>query len=404
MSSKNDYTTAVYASMYTLQLTLDEGLASKVVFLKLIAVCDNSILKAIGEHALCLKYLDLSGSWNVDEIGLQNLLFKNDMCLDTNSTSNDKLCQQLSQLYDNKSLLNHCCFTLEELRIQDTNTEVAGLLMILACVKSLKALGGFLYFRNIGDALVSIWKNSPKPRVFQLTELFDMQLSDSKIAIFKECMPHLNKLYTRLSCVYKPQDFTDLKQDSMFWGRVKILTIDLDYMSNEHFLKFLNSFGNNLSELIILDQETGIDVDKLLTICPNLLVLKGSLDIYNMPVDQFTKLKSIELRNSTIDAIDWIFENCPCLEEARLLNNPRDLNWNSQIFQKPSWYMCNNLKRLEFSLNNSSAITEYLSITSFIDKCLKLQHLGRIDGWCNPLLNLKVRNYVKIMNYDLNLY
>lgn len=76
MSSKNDYTAAVYASMYTLQLTLDEGLASKVVFLKLIAVCDNSILKAIGEHALCLKYLDLSGSWNVDEIGLQNLLFK----------------------------------------------------------------------------------------------------------------------------------------------------------------------------------------------------------------------------------------------------------------------------------------------------------------------------------------
>lgn len=44
-------------------------------------------------------------------------------------------------------MLNCCCFTLEELRIQDTNTEDAGLLMILACVKSLKALGGFLYFR-----------------------------------------------------------------------------------------------------------------------------------------------------------------------------------------------------------------------------------------------------------------
>lgn len=44
-------------------------------------------------------------------------------------------------------MLNHCCFTLEELRIQDTNTEDASLLMILACVKSLKALGGFLYFR-----------------------------------------------------------------------------------------------------------------------------------------------------------------------------------------------------------------------------------------------------------------
>lgn len=45
-------------------------------------------------------------------------------------------------------MLNSCCFTLEELRIQDTNTEDASLLMILACVKSLKALGGFLYFRQ----------------------------------------------------------------------------------------------------------------------------------------------------------------------------------------------------------------------------------------------------------------
>lgn len=68
------------------------------------------------------------------------------MC-SNNSVSNDKLCQDLSQLYDNKLMLNQCCFTLEELRIQDTNTEDASLLMILACVKSLKALGGFLYFR-----------------------------------------------------------------------------------------------------------------------------------------------------------------------------------------------------------------------------------------------------------------
>lgn len=66
--------------------------------------------------------------------------------MEKNNVSNDTLCQNLSQLYDNKSLLNNCCFTLEELRIQDTNTEDASLLMILARVKSLKALGGFLYF------------------------------------------------------------------------------------------------------------------------------------------------------------------------------------------------------------------------------------------------------------------
>lgn len=76
MSSKNDYTPAVYASMYTLRTSLHEGLASKLVSLKLGAICDNSILKTIGEHALCLKHLDVSGSWNVDEVGIKHLLFK----------------------------------------------------------------------------------------------------------------------------------------------------------------------------------------------------------------------------------------------------------------------------------------------------------------------------------------
>lgn len=64
-----------------------------------------------------------------------------------NASTNNELCRYLSQFYDNPLLLNNCCFTLEELRIQDTNTEDASLLMILACVKTLKALGGFLYFR-----------------------------------------------------------------------------------------------------------------------------------------------------------------------------------------------------------------------------------------------------------------
>lgn len=67
--------------------------------------------------------------------------------MDTTNVHNDTLCEHLSELYDDRTVLNHCCFTLEELRIQDTNTEDASLLMILACVKSLKALGGFLYFR-----------------------------------------------------------------------------------------------------------------------------------------------------------------------------------------------------------------------------------------------------------------
>jgi len=63
-------------SMITLQKSLRENLASTLVSLKLEAICDNSTLKMIGEHALCLKHLDISDSWNVDEEGIKHLLFK----------------------------------------------------------------------------------------------------------------------------------------------------------------------------------------------------------------------------------------------------------------------------------------------------------------------------------------
>lgn len=111
-----------------------------------------------------------------------------------------------------------------------------------------------MLYRNIGDALVTVWENSSMSRVFQLTELYDMQLTGKKIAALKECLPNLKKLYTRLSCVCAPKDFEDPEQGSMFWGRVQTLTIDLDYMMNFHFINFVLIYGHNLSELTILDQ------------------------------------------------------------------------------------------------------------------------------------------------------
>lgn len=81
-----------------------------------------------------------------------------------------------------------------------------------------------------------------------------MQLTGKKIAALKECLPHLKKLYTRLSCVCTPRDFEDPEQGLMFWGRVQALTIDLDYMMNHYFLNFVYDYGHNLSELTILDQ------------------------------------------------------------------------------------------------------------------------------------------------------
>lgn len=405
MFSKNDYTPGVFTSMYILQMSLQEGLASRLVCLRLNVICDNAILKTVGKYASCLKYFDLTGSWNVDEEGIKNLLFKDEACMEIKNLSNKKLCQHLSQAYDNKLMLNDCCFTLEDLRIQDTNTEDASLLMILACVKSLKALGGFLYFRNIGDALVTVWKNSPKPRIFQLTELFDMQLTGKKIAVLKECLPHLNRLYTRLSCVCTPRDFENPEQGLMFWGRVRILTIDLDYMMNFHFTNFLRNYGRNLSELSILDQEADIDVARVVENCPNLLVLKGYLHVFEIPFGKFTKLKSIELHMPTVETINWFFDNCPCLEEAKLFSDSRHLYWNTQFFEKPPIVMCDNLKILEISFNNEDSVIDHQTVIKFIDKCSKLQYLGQLNKWnLDQKFVNQVKTYIREKNYMLEIY
>lgn len=52
--------------------------------------------------------------------------------------------------------------------------------------------------------------------------------------------------------------------------------------------------------------------------CPNLLVLKGFLHIFETPVGKFTKLKCIELHMPTVETINWFFENCSSLEEAKV--------------------------------------------------------------------------------------
>jgi len=76
MSNKIYCVSEVYESIIILQNSLREGLASRLVVLKLVAICDYSVLKTIGEYALCLKHLDISSSWNVNDMGIKYLLFK----------------------------------------------------------------------------------------------------------------------------------------------------------------------------------------------------------------------------------------------------------------------------------------------------------------------------------------
>lgn len=43
--------------------------------------------------------------------------------------------------------VNPCCSSLQEVRIQDTNTSEIGVALLLLFVPNLRSLGGFIYYR-----------------------------------------------------------------------------------------------------------------------------------------------------------------------------------------------------------------------------------------------------------------
>ncbi|XP_008467844.1 F-box protein SKP2B-like [Diaphorina citri] len=61
---------------YYLCLSLNNGMARNLTTVVLPYVADNSVLKCLGQHCTQLVYLDIANSWNIDEDGIFNLLFK----------------------------------------------------------------------------------------------------------------------------------------------------------------------------------------------------------------------------------------------------------------------------------------------------------------------------------------
>jgi len=49
--------------------------------------------------------------------------------------------------------------------------------------------------------------------------------------------------------------------------------------------------------------------------------------------------------------------------------------------------------------------TNHQTVIKFIEKCSKLQHLGRLDKWnLDKKFVKQVKLYIKKMNYELNIY
>ena len=165
---------------FALHRVLRHGLAASLHTLVLHSVCDNETLHLLGKYAVHLSHLDVSSSWLVDDRGLHQLLlqvrkFRHDqlvakfiytLCHFLDYCSQDPdVCFFESDAFDTAEAIftsmwtishayggphvgvNPCCSSLQEVRIQDTNTFEIGVALLLLFVPNLRSLGGFIYYR-----------------------------------------------------------------------------------------------------------------------------------------------------------------------------------------------------------------------------------------------------------------
>jgi hypothetical protein len=129
-------------------------------------------------------------------------------------------------------------------RIQDTNTTELGVIMLLLFIPQLRSLGGFIYYRNVGDAILSLLDWNPSLSL-RLTDLWDTHLPDTKVDKLIEALPRLQSLYTRGT--YLPKISA--------WQHLSSLTIDFDFRDFAPLLEdFLAVCGARLQKLAIVDQ------------------------------------------------------------------------------------------------------------------------------------------------------
>ncbi|XP_065348226.1 uncharacterized protein LOC135944920 [Cloeon dipterum] len=220
------------------------------------SICDNEMLRLIGEHCPKLEHLDMTSSWLVDDRGIRHLLLKNPMSFYENDYSTSADCEKTA-----------CCAHLKVVRIQDTNTTELGVIMLLLFIPQLRSLGGFIYYRNVGDAILSLldWK----PSLFlRLTDLWDTHLPDGKSEKLIYALPGLQSLYTRGT--YLPRISA--------WKFLTSLTIDFDFRDFGALLEdFLAVCGPRLQKLAIVDQVHAMNLESMCQLCPALTELTAKI-------------------------------------------------------------------------------------------------------------------------------
>ncbi|XP_067014600.1 uncharacterized protein [Anabrus simplex] len=355
---------------------LRNGLASSLHSLVLCSACDNETLRLLGRHSQNLRHLDVTSSWLVDDNGLRQLCFKDPELYAPPAYSEHAEGVMRTYLTLESNALNRCCETLQQVRIQDTNTSEVGVLMLLLFIPNLKSLGGFIYYRNVGDAILSLQSAKPDLQL-NLTDLWDTCLPPDKAAQLSRAVPHVTSLYTRGNYLPTVNLFCALSA----------LTIDFDFCDFRYELhELLLQHGARLKKLVIVDQNHPLDISLLAELCPNLMELGAKLEGSWNQAGQLTHLTSCRVRVGSREPFTSLLVNAPRLShfevslEEESYGQEIDMFLDSVMFQA----LCEAdppLECLTTFLMNSECYFGVHTVELLMSRCPNLRLIGDLELW-----------------------
>ncbi|XP_014270322.1 uncharacterized protein [Halyomorpha halys] len=399
-----------------LHSALRRGLASNLRILTLHNAADNQSLKIIGQYAEHLTNLDITSSWLVDDFGIGELLLKNAVNVINAHLVELESCEPNAieaMAVLPKSRLNKTCETLQEVKIQDTNTTSVSVMLLLMFCSNLKSHGGFLYYRNIGDAVLSVQNRESAPAHLQLTELWDTQLPPDKLAKICKFLPKLNSLYTRASW---------LPQTPGILPPLTNLTADFDFGFYAPVLfPYLHHSGHSLRRLILIDQVYSIDISQIAALCPNLEELTAKLSIHEERENsaELKNLRCAKVRITTPSTFTWIMKHSPNILQLEILlerDDTFDMFENDVILDviEENPKSLQSIKHLSIHMFHNSGHHGYVislgtltieAAYALCDACDNIRLIGELNTWFKVSMEevLQMAEYIKEHNWDLKI-
>ncbi|XP_069701813.1 uncharacterized protein [Periplaneta americana] len=367
----------VSSANLTFHRVLRGGLAANLRSLVLRSICDNEILRILGHHCPHLRHLDATSSWLVDDNGLRSLCFKDP---ESHIIPPDGYCGDDNGWFSavQPSDINICCQSLQEVRIQDTNTSELGVIMLLLFIPNLKSLGGFIYYRNVGDAIVSLSHYHAGKLKLNLTDLWDTCLSPEKAGILATAAPHLTSLYTRGSWLHSVGSFSHLAS----------LTVDFDFVDFASALEsYLINHGQKLKKLVLVDQMHSVDVSVLAENCPRLEELGAKLEggWYGETGAMLPYLAVCRIRVGGTEPLHTLLVHAQCLEHLEVVLEEESYGEGVEVIEDTliSQSLAENsrLEHLRVFLLRSECNLSVLSVQLLISSCPSLRFLGDLHAW-----------------------